>query len=264
MSCPVSYLWIMHPRFFHSFNIQYMEIFDTFSENLKDWKEFNCKIFSDFLSGLQKNIKTLGVFNFILHLHLLDCYALSVHILNRYQLLHYNFTLTWIKWGRMMVGVEWRVADRISLFVLHCRKNNPSGDPIPGINQSHGTTFKLFLSWILKVSRHVSVRIAKPMAAIWFRILDCVNETNLINEWGTMRVKSEKWIKAFYTLRPRYSCRLFNVQCKRNQRKCAINVWLLNFSFAVAEEIDLTDSKTICIGNSSIAFIAIPSLYCVN
>lgn len=41
----------------------------------------------------------------------------------------------------MMVGVERRVADRISLFVMHCGKNNPLGHPVPG-NQSHGTALK--------------------------------------------------------------------------------------------------------------------------
>lgn len=39
------------------------------------------------------------------------------------------------------VGVEWRAADRISLFVVHCGKNNPLGHLVPG-SQSHGTTIK--------------------------------------------------------------------------------------------------------------------------
>lgn len=49
--------------------------------------------------------------------------------------------------------VGWRVVDRISLFVLHCGKNNPFGHSIPG-SQSHDTTIKIDLKPTASLNIH--------------------------------------------------------------------------------------------------------------
>ena len=56
---------------------------------------------------------------------------------------HHNLALTAVDHTVRctVAGVRWRVADGISLFVIYCGKNNPSGHLVPG-SQSHGTAVK--------------------------------------------------------------------------------------------------------------------------